>query len=449
MNKNIKKNNCLKKDEINNEVKNVLNILEKKKKVIIAHDRGRRRDAILGKTISYVIKSALDMGIKKPVILCVNYDKSELKRSKNVLYVGNIDDMQALDLKSNKNISDEEEIVAIVVECFDILVSDIIRSTNLLEYMNMIKGKYNILYEIITMNDLFCSPVLLPFITFRIIDNKFSKLVGVEGSDHLAELFYDVGRETKPKTTGFIINKKIAEYIDLDLYNYVDKNNFIKPEVYKHKTTEAEVRAALDIIREIDRNDNVDLKPNKSRVHMIICNNINSFMEKYKDMILKYINDEYKNVEKLIAIRNIDMFSKWHMEYELDNKHYAKKTIIFVVQSHNFSIAPWHIILDKIKSISFLSATMSKDNLPISLKDFMKAYDIAYSCENNTRNKIFIHCRGDYINYDNYIEMKYLISNDLPYKFDMNILKTFYDNYLTLGSINKKNVKTSTFKNTA
>ena len=87
MNNFVKKNYHIDKEDIKNATANVIDILEKKKKVIIAHDKGKRRNAILGKTIKYMINRARQNGIKKPIVLSIRFKKNKCYRSNHVIYV--------------------------------------------------------------------------------------------------------------------------------------------------------------------------------------------------------------------------------------------------------------------------------------------------------------------------------------------------------------------------
>ena len=68
----------------------------------------------------------------------------------------------------------------------------------------------------------------------------------------------------------------------------------------------------------------------------------------------------------------------------------------------------------------------------------MNIYKIAYSTYyHSDENKIFVHCINKYLTNSNYSEMQYLLTKDLPEKFNKNALQAFYDNYINAGSLNK------------
>ena len=74
----------------------------------------------------------------------------------------------------------------------------------------------------------------------------------------------------------------------------------------------------------------------------------------------------------------------------------------------------------------------------MKLKEFMNVYKIAYSTYyHSDENKIFVHCINKYLTNSNYCEMQYLLTKDLPGKFNKNALQAFYDNYIDAGSLNK------------
>lgn len=449
MNDYIRKNNCINKDDIQNATNNVISILEKKKKVIIAHDRGKRKDAILGKTISYILASSKKAGVKKPVVLYINLMKEDDRRSKNVIYAGkpgSIYNQNDLDIK---NLKEGDEIVSIILDSFDMMVGDILVSTDFLHYIDNLRQKYNLMYEVIASSNLFSEPIILPFLMFRLIDNKFAKLVGIEGARDLSELFYDKNGITKPRLDGFTIHKKIAEYIDVDLYNYVNEKKFITPMVIKNKTAEGEVISTLDKIKQLDEEDGSMINSNKKRFHIILCNDVTTFFERYRSLIIYYAKNKHKNIGRVVSCRDISMFCKWNITDEYREKDKKKQTVIFVVGRRRYQLGPWFAAKDLIKSISFLSTTDNKDNFPMSLEDLMNAYSIVYSSNDaSDKNKIFIQTRGDYISYDNYIEMEYLLTRFLPYKFNMDILLAFYNNYMKLGTTQRK-AKITVAKKTA
>lgn len=449
MNNYLKRNYCFSKDDIISATNNVIEILEKKNKAILAHDAGKRKNAILDRTIKYMLNKAKKRGVAKPVILCIRYRNMTSKRAGSLKFLSNL--YIPNEPNFDGQINPGEEIVGIIVEDFERVTEDILESTPLIKYFDYVKAHNNIMYELLVTSDLFCSPILLPFVTFRVIDTKFSKIAGIEGTNHLASLFYDdLGGDTKPKKTGFIIHKRIAEYIDMDFYNYVDKNNFIKPRVFRHSTPKNEVLSALKRIREMDEEDGIEKTKYKKRFHVIICDNVKKFLDNYKSLLIDFAKNKHRYVEKIIVCNSFSFPDKWDIVKEYDAKDHSKNTIIFIAPKNHYMCGPWHVAKDTIKSINFLSATGNKEHFPMSLRELINIYGLLYTSDDaEQKNKIFVHCRGNYITYDNYVEMKYLLTANLPYKFDMEMLQTFYDNYISLGSLKKRVSTTILAKKTA
>ena len=443
MNNYVRKNNCIDKKDVINATNNIISILEKKKKVIIAHDRGKRKNAIMGRTIKYILNSAKKSGAKKPVIININLMNSLRKRVGSMIYTGRPSHFSLKELIELKCLETDEEIIGIVIDSYELMADNVMHSTELLHFIEEVKKENRILYEVLAAHDLFSEPVMLPFLIFRLIDNKFLKLAGIEGCTNLAELFYDTTGAHEPKNTGFIIHKKIAEYIDADLYNYVDENNFLLPNVSRHRSAEAEVRAALKKIREMDIEDGADIDSGKKRFHIIFCKNVKDFMDRYKDLITDFAKNEHPNVERIVACKAFNIYGEWDINYEYKVKSKNKKTIIFVANKYRFPLGPWFVAKDEIKSVSFISATGDKEYFPMSLEDFINASKIVYtSMYAKDKNRILVYCRDDFMRYDYYVEMQYLLKRDLPYKFNKNILNAFYDNYMKLGSLHRRVSKT-------
>ena len=450
MNNYVKKNNCINKDDIINAMGNIINILEKKKKVIIAHDRGKRKNAIMGKTIEYILCSAKKSGVKNPVVLCIDFMKSTARRNKSVIYKGELTHFFSRDEVAINFLEPNEEVVGIIVDSFELLAEDVTLSSSLLHFIEEIRKKYKVMYEVIASHNLFSEPVMLPFLIFRLTDTKFSKLAGIEGANNLAELFYDTRGVTKPKNQGYTIHKRIGEYIDADLYNYVNEGNFVMPKVFKHRTAESEVIATLKKIKELDEEDSYKVKGSKKKFHIILCNDVTAFVERYKDLIINFAKNEHQNIGRVISCKDLRIYCQWETYDEYKVKDSEKKTIIFITSKRKFQLGPWFVAKDIIKSMSFLSATGDKESFPMSLEDLINAYSLTYtSFDAADKNKIFVHCRSDYISYDNYVEMEHLLKEDLPYKFNMNILKEFFSNYLKLGSIHKRVSRTIAVKKIA
>ena len=449
MNNYIIKNYSFNKDDIKSATNNIIKILEKKNKAIIAHDGGKRRNAILGNTIKYMLNTAKKRGVAKPVILGIRYRHMESKRAGSIRFLNNLRFSygQNFDIQINPG----EEIVGIVVEDFERIAEDIIESTPLIKFIDYVKVHNNIMYELLVTSDLFSSPVLLPFVAFRVIDNKFSKIIGLEGNSRLSTFFYDtLSGDTMPKKTGFIIHKKIVEYADTDLYNYVNKNDLIKPIVFRHATPKNEVLSVLKHIKEIDKEDGIEKTSYKKRFHIIICDYVKKFLDNYKPLLIDFALNKHKYVGKIIACQSISFPDKWDITKEYETKDRSKNTVIFIAPKHNFMCGPWHVANDIIKSVSFLSATGNKDHFPMSLRELMNMYKLLYTSNDaEQKNKIFVHCRGNYITYDNYVEMKYLLNVNLPYEFDEEILKALFDNYLSLGSLKTRVSRTIFAKKSA
>ena len=306
MNNYVKKNYHIDKEDIKNATANVIDILDKKKKVIIAHDKGKRRNAILGKTIKYIMNRARQNGIKKPIVLSIRLKKSKCYRSNHVIYVYELSTQM---LRKIRNIiNDDEEIVAIVINDFDILSMDICKSTPLLELIDSIKSKFNVMYEVMTTSGIHDEPICLPFITFRIIDNKFAKLTGIEGTNHLAELFFDTRGETKPQESAYIVNKKIAEYADVDLYNYVNENNFIKPDVIEYNSNEELLNGVLEKITQLDAIDKCRSSRVQEKFHIIIYNNVINMSTDDYDQIKYYAENINNRIERVVICTNLNFF---------------------------------------------------------------------------------------------------------------------------------------------
>ena len=434
MNNYVKKNYHIDKEDIKNATANVIDILEKKKKVIIAHDKGKRRNAILGKTIKYMINHARQNGIKKPIVLSIRFKKSKCYRSNHVIYVY---DLSTQMLRNIRNIiNDDEEIVAIVINDFDILSMDICKSTPLLELIDSIKSKFNVIYEVMTTGGIHNEPICLPFITFRIIDNKFAKLTGIEGTNHLAELFFDTRGETKPSESAYIVNKKIAEYADVDLYNYVNENNFIKPDVIEYNSNEELLNGVLEKITQLDAIDKCRSSRVQEKFHIIIYNNVRNMSTDDYDQIKYYAENINNRVERVVICTNMNFFCEWNTEYAYYNKHRKSNESIFVVEKNKFMLGPWHYAKDVIRSVSVICDSTHSMNM--TLEEFINIYRISYSTYfHSDENKIFIHCINKYLTHSNYSEMEYLLTKDLPEIFNKNALQAFYDNYIDAGSLNK------------
>ena len=432
MNNFVKKNYHIDKEDIKRATANVIDILEKKKKVIIAHDKGKRRNAILGRTIKYMLNSARKKGIEKPVVLSIRFNNSERGRSNQVIY----NDKIYGNIFSSNLIQDDENIVAIVINDFEMLSHILNMSTPLLELVNYIKNKCNIMYEVMTTSEIHNNPICLPFITFRAIDNKFAKLSGIEGTSHLAELFYDTSGETKPKESAYIVNKKIAEYADVDLYNYVDADNFIKPDVSEYNTNEELIDGALEKITQLDMMDEYKGLREKKKFHVIIHNNVSRMSIDNIDQFTYYAKKINNRIEKIVLCKDIDLFDEWNTECLYENK--KGKETIFVTEKNNnkLILGPQHVTFDLIRSVSFLCG--SEHSMNMTLENFMNIYKIAYSTYyHSDENKIFVHCINKYLTNSNYSEMQYLLTKDLPEKFNKNALQAFYDNYINAGSLNK------------
>ena len=417
--------NQMLQNNIEKQFDNMVKILDANKKLVIAHDRSEKRDELSNLIIDYVINESIKKGIENPIVLRYSFEKRKNDNEHVKLVVLNT----FSDIRNSPQmlINEGKKIVAIFIDDFDLSLIDTTISNVFKELVEELQSMNRDVNLICTISDYLTSPILGPYITLRFMNYQLIRLLGLE-LNYLPKVFYHVddvdGAKSRPTNAAKNIYPIIAKYMDIDSYNYIDVNNFIKPEMYIEKANSLQMLAEPLVKNIINITNNDSSKDRTKRVHAIVYDK--NF---YKDEIISYLKSYAKNdinnkvgSVRVKDIRDIRMFLGGKREDFYTGRN---EQIILVNKNVIETLYQYRKIL---RSISFIDGNF------IDFTNFARAYSIAYNSDYySDRNKIFYYMKDNRILYSYYCESKYLFENDKV--FDKSKLKFLYDQYLNLGKV--------------
>lgn len=409
---------------------NMINILEKYKKLILAHDKTEKRDRYVDLAINYIIEKSKEKGISKPLVVKVDFLFSGFKKEDNLFTIGmNVNNK---DNKIQDNMTDDETIVGLVVDDAALVLTDVAASNELLKVDEFLTTKSKSFYKVYTVTGFLNSPFVCNYAILRDIDFKFVKVAGIERINELVKQFYLVeGQNSRPTEEAANIFKVMTRYMDIDSYNYIDENNFKIPEIYEYKSEKNFIDKALENIERIDTEDFKNgCKFDTKRTHVIIMSSKSYILEKYKKKFSEYAFE--KNYVKTVLLKTSAGYS-YLPDYEIEAINMLKDTKEEILLTTQQNMEVLYSMKSTIRSISFINAR----GYFADLGNFMSMYESAYDSDfYNDENKIFIYSKADKTaDRTYYCEIEYLLSKDIG--IDLSKIKIIYDNYLKFIKINE------------
>lgn len=406
---------------------NMINILEKNKKLILAHDKTEKRDAYVKLLINYILEKSKENGIKNPLVIKVDFLFGGIKKEGNLLTIGIC--MRNKPKALGENITEDETIVGLVVDDAALILTDVGASNELLDVDNYIAARNKSFYRVYTVTGFLNSPFVCNYAVLRNINFDFVKVAGIERINNLVKQFYIVdGANSRPTEEAANVFKIITRYMDIDSYNYIDENSFKMPKIFVEESGKKLINRVLENITRIDIEDMKNgCDFNEKRTHVIVVNGkasvVNSNIKKLSSFII-----QDNRVKKLLSKTTVTFYDLPNFQVEAINDKVGTNEEILLMSHQNIEML--YSMKSCIRSINHINP----DGFFSDLNDFICMYEAAYdSSFYSDENKIFSYSKSNKIERTNYCEIGYLFTKDIG--IDLSKLRIIYDNYLKLGEI--------------